>query len=226
MSKQIEVMGVALNDDCVWEMLPVVDTYLNNSEMNFLVAVSMRMLVMAQQDPQIREILQSFDVALPGEVGILAQAGNTNNQLKREIEDNSFFGEFMRMVQKQEKTVYLLGETSMQCSELGIFIKRYYGQTRVVGECALNDWQDVAEVINRINIAAPDVILSVIPSPRQELFIHQQKSMLHAKVWYGLNDTYKLRSGARALRAKASSILHHLNFKQLMANYNKEKQVK
>ncbi|MGN0427249.1 MAG: glycosyltransferase, partial [Agathobacter sp.] len=41
-------------------------------------------------------------------------------------------------------------------------------------------------VVNEINSATPDVIVSLLPSPGQEIFLQENRDKLSAKIWYGL----------------------------------------
>jgi len=43
-------------------------------------------------------------------------------------------------------------------------------------------------IINEINLIAPDVIVSVLPSPAQEHFLADHRGMISAKIWYGFGS--------------------------------------
>ena len=46
------------------------------------------------------------------------------------------------------------------------------------------------EIINEINSLEPDCILSVLPSPKQEEFIKDNKSYINARVWMGCGEVF------------------------------------
>lgn len=221
MGKKLKIMDVQLNMETVHDILPVIDGYLKSNHLNTISAISMRMLMMAQKDKNIKDIINSYDLALPGEIEILQHGNIRENILYREIKENYFFHQFMNLVDREQRTVYLLGETEYQMRELENYILKEHTSVNIVGGGQLSDGKEVAALINEINIMAPDVILSVIPSPNQEWFIRDRRNMIDAKIWYGLNGEYRLNTTSRMLHARAQTFIRKLSFKNIMASYHK-----
>ncbi len=226
LDKKIKIMNVGLNFASVSDLLPVVDTFFQTPELNTICAISMRMIMMAQKEGNINEVLNGYDLALPGEEEILHHGNIKEARLSQEIKENLFFKEFMKRVESGEKKVYLLGDTEYQVNELKNYILKEYPQTFVAGQGFLTGGKDVFALINEINILTPDVILSVIPSPQQEWFVRERKNMLDGKIWYGLNGNYRLNTAVRMVSARMETFVRKLSFKNLMERYHKEQEEK
>ena len=226
MNEKIEVMGVGLNIETYQELSPVLEQYFKDSQLHTICAVSMRMLMMAQKDCSIKETLNRCDLALPGEVEILAQGNVKEAKLVKEIKENLFFKNFIEWLIEQDKKLYLIGETDFQVTELKHYLLKQYPEAAVCGTGALADGKELYALMNEINVLAPDVILSVIPSPNQENFVDDRRSMLDAKVFYGLNGNYRLNSATRMLGAKFRAFVQKLSYKELVARYHKEHEEK
>ena len=222
LNEKLEVMGVGLNMETYKELFPFLEQYFKDSQLHTICAISRRMLMMAQKDQDIKAVLNQYDLALPGEVGILAQANVKEGKIVKEIKENLFFKSFIEWMIETEKRLYLLGETDFQVIDLKNYILKQYPKAMISGVGFLADGKEVFALMNEINVLAPDVILSVIPSPNQEIFVKDRRSMLDAKLFYGMNGNYRLNTATRRIGEKFRSFVHSFSFKELVARYHKE----
>ena len=82
--------------------------------------VSMQMLTESESDPVLKEVISSLDLAVIGEKGILQAAGVDTMQRIRETEENDFSDEFLRRVERNRKSVFIIGETQRGIPETGV----------------------------------------------------------------------------------------------------------
>ncbi|MEG0806079.1 MAG: WecB/TagA/CpsF family glycosyltransferase [Lachnospiraceae bacterium] len=224
MIKKIELLGTEIDNYSVRESMLLVETYLNNNVMNTIESISMKMLVGAGENPKIKEAIESLDLALPGEKDILFAADVTSSQRIKEIADNMFFQEFAKRIIRNRKNVFLLGETHAQVERLQGFLEEFYEKMNIVGEYAMEDCVgDIAGTINEINIVSPDIIFSVVPSPKQEEFLMEQKEKIGAKLWYGLGDNYMQRTGFDRLYDGIHKMARRAVFHSKLTKYKKER---
>ena len=224
MIKKIEILGIQLDNYTVREAMLLVEGYLNNTVMNTIEAVSMEMLVRAKEDELLRESIENLDLAIVDEKEILKAAGVNTTQRIRETVEKQFFKEFMKRTIRNGRTVYLFGETKQQIDELMEFLSEDYDRLKNVGSFALENCSgDYDSVVNEINIASPDIILSVLPTPEQEYFLAENKGKINAKVWYGLGSNYAKAQGVRYIRSLAKKIRHKGMLHSMLSKYNQEK---
>lgn len=225
MIKKIEILGIQLDNYTVWEAMLLVEGYLNNTVMNTIGTISMEMLVRAKEDELLRESIEGLDLTVVDEKEILHAAGVSTAQRIRETVEKQFFKEFMKRTIRNGRTVYLFGETKQQLENLNEFLNEDYGRLKIVGSFALEDCGgDYDGVVNEINIASPDIILSVLPTPEQEYFLMENKEKMNAKVWYGLGSNYARVQGVNYLRSLAKKIRHKGMLRSMLSRYNQEKE--
>jgi N-acetylglucosaminyldiphosphoundecaprenol N-acetyl-beta-D-mannosaminyltransferase len=95
-----------------------------------------------------------------------------------------------------------------------------YEKLQIVGEYSIEEYPDDPDrLINEINSAAPDVVLSVMPTPDQEEFLSQNRSKLLAKLWYGLGDIALLPTEKRGIRWRMRHLIHVGRFKLHVNQY-------
>ena len=217
MVKRIDVMNVELDNYSMREAMTLVETFLNNTVLNTIEEVSLRMIMQAEDDLVVRECIRGLDIAVPGEKEIFAGTDINGGETMH----NHFFYEFAKRAMRNKKTVLLLGKTLEDVEALKTFLEQGYDRLQVIGSCYLDQYADYAGVINEINIQAPDVVLSVIPSPIQEHFLMEEKERLHAKVWYGMNNSYLLHTRSSKMKRMARSIIGKIHFRRLISDFHR-----
>lgn len=201
MIKRVEVLGIQLDNYTVREALGQVEAFLENQVISTVEYISMQMLMDAQEDAVLREVLSALDLSIIGEKQILQAIGISDSQRIREIKENEFLFEFLKRLERNKKAVYLLGETTEQIEAVKEEIISRFPRFLFAGEYALeNCGGDEEAVINNMNATTPDVILSVIRSPLQEHFLAAHKDKISASVWYGIGSFAigGMKSGVRS----------------------------
>ncbi|MFG6384175.1 MAG: WecB/TagA/CpsF family glycosyltransferase [Lachnospiraceae bacterium] len=223
MIKKLEILGIQLDNYTVREAMLQIEGFLNSTIMNIVETISMETLVKSETDEKLRTCIENLDLAIISDKEILKAAGENSPQRMQETVNNEFLKEFMKRASRNNRTVYLLGESREQVEILQKFLNENYGRIQVVGVYALADCTgDYDTVINEINIAEPDVIISIIPTPRQEYFLENKKEKLNAKIWYGLGDNYPSKKGVSEVAGFAKKLIHKSMMHSMLLRYNKK----
>lgn len=223
MIKKIEILGMNIDNYTVREAMLQVEVYLNNAVMNTIENISMEMLVKAQSDEVLKECIEQLDLAIVSEKEILKAAGVSSAQRIRETVENEFAVEFMKRLARNSKTVYLLGNTNIQIEKLQEFLMQEYPKLKISGMYALeNCTGDFDNIINEVNIAEPDVIFSVLPTPQQEYFLKEHAGKFNVKIWYGLGQNYARKRGVSEVAGFAKKLVHKGMLHSMLSRYNKD----
>lgn len=189
MIKKIDILGIQLDNYTVREAIMQVETYLTNNVLNTIESISMQMLMEAEKDSVLKEVMDSLDLAVIGEKEIIQAAEIGTLQRIKETEENDFFFEFFKRVERNKKSIYLLGETEEDIARMKKILGQEFPKLIVAGEYALAQCVGNLEaVINDMNAMTPDVIVSVIPTPAQEHFFWEHKEKMNANIWYGIGN--------------------------------------
>lgn len=196
MVKKIDILGINLDNYTVREAMLRMEVCWNSTIVSTVETISMDTLMKAKSDEVVKDCIENLDLAIICDKEILKAAGIVSSQRTKETAENEFQKEFLRRAARNKRTVYLLGESGEQIGLLQGFLDEKYEKLKIAGMYALSDCGgDYDAVINEINIAAPDVIFSVLPTPQQEYFLKEHKEKLNAKIWYGLGKDYAGRQG-------------------------------
>ena len=223
MIKKLEILGMELDNYTVREAMFQVEGFLATTIMNTVEDVSMEMLVKAQADDWLKECIEGLDLAIISDKEILKAAGEASPQRMRETVERAFMKEFLGRASRNRRTVYLLGDDRAQVEALQYFLHENYNKIKIAGAYALTDCTgDYDAVINEVNIAEPDVILSVIATPYQECFLKDHKEKFNAKIWYGLGEGYAGKKGVLEVTGIAKKLLQKGMMHSMMLRYKKK----
>lgn len=216
-------MGILLDDYTVREALHQIESFSDDNVLRSIESISMQMLMEAEQDEELRNAISSLDLAIVGQKEILEVAGVGTMQRIKETEENDFFYEFLKRLERNHKRLFLLGETEEKNNRIKEKLIEQYPQLSIVGEYALeNCIGDQAAVINEMNAATPDLVLSALPSPTQEHFFWEHKDKINARIWYGVGDVEI--DGRTGVKKMVTSLLHRGRLKSSIEKYEKKKE--
>lgn len=213
-------MGILLDDYTVREALHQIESFSDDNVLRSIESISMQMLMEAEKDEELRNAISSLDLAIVGQKEILEVAGVGTMQRIKETEENDFFYEFLKRLERNHKRLFLLGETEEKNNRIKEKLIEQYPQLSIVGEYALeNCIGDQAAVINEMNAATPDLVLSALPSPTQEHFFWEHKDKINARIWYGVGDVEI--DGRTGVKKMVTSLLHRGRLKSSIEKYEK-----
>ncbi len=184
--------------------------------------VSMDMLLKAGTDPVLKEALEMLDHSIISETGILDVIGDSSIQRHHEVQQDAFYKEIMKRVERNHKTIYLIGKTSEDVERMKELVQEEYSRIQIVGESALLDCiGNVDAIINELNSMTPDMVLSVLPSPEQEHFLVENKDKLSTNLWYGVGVN-KLVGKKRGLAHSIQGLFHKKRLVNSIKNYEEK----
>lgn len=187
MKEIFSVLGVAL------KYLPqesaglMIEEYLNNDVLNTMCVVTRDMLLYAGDHPEYRKALEEMDIHVMGDKDIFTAAGITEEALLKRAGDQEIWNLFINTVAREKKTCFLLAQTEDALEELKKNLENKCPELLFAGTYAADNAEGDPEIIvNEINSLLPDVIISAMAQPEQEMFICEQYKKLGATVWFGL----------------------------------------
>ena len=189
MIKKIDIMGIQLDNYTVREAIRHVETYLSDNVLNTIESISMQMLLEAEQDEAVKEVIDSLDLSIIGEKEILRAADVATMQSVKETAGSDFAVEFFKRIERNKKSLFILGDTDSRIEHAREDLMREFPKLEIVGEYAVeNCVGNLEAVINDMNVMTPDVIMSILPTPMQEHFFLEHRDKMNANIWYGVGS--------------------------------------
>lgn len=182
--RKTEVLGIPLTDYTIRESMKKVDSFFKDGKVSTIAVITMKGLLVAHEDEFIKEWMTKIDLAVPADVEILRAGDIAFHNRIRDVENNVFVTEFFKRLARQKKTVYLLSDNSAKLEKLKKEILSYEEDIRIIGSFSLDSTENGDDyVVNEINMAFADVLISNLESPGRESFLANNHMKLNTAVW-------------------------------------------
>ena len=189
MNEKIQVLGLGIDNLTAKEAVKSVVSYMETEPVSVVEMVTMNTLGKFQQDEMAKELFESFDIALASDKGMLEAVGITDERRLKEVDELLFIKMVMRFLHKNSARVFLLAEDEADVQKLEIYMQEDYSNIQVVDKATLEENGASDDMLlNLLNAAEAECILSALPSPTEEQFIYRNKSLVNAKVWLGFGN--------------------------------------
>lgn len=218
MTKKINIAGIQLDNDTVKESIMRIEQE-DAPTFQTIEEISINMLLMAESDGKLKEVLQSLDYTILADSTILAVVDQKSMQRVHEIDDHDFYYELMKRMEIKHKNIFILGMSKEELEDTKAGILRDFPECNIVGMEALEDCLGTADsIVNKVNAATPDMILSILPTPEQEYFLLEHKGMLNANIWYGIGRK-SLDEKEKGLAAQFRNYANQRKLKHVVSRY-------
>lgn len=221
MTEKIELAGVHFDHVPLAKAMELAVGYLKTDPMSTIETATMQTIAAAGESEEVHQCLERMDLILIGDKGILDLAGVASAEEIREVENREFFYEFVKWAAKNEETFFLISQSADEVAELAEFLQELCERKlRICGQYAFETCQgDEEDVVNEINSASPQVVLSTLSAPEQELFLGRHLGMCNAKVWYGIGPEYDVSSSRRGLKNWVKKLKVQFKVRQQVQSY-------
>ena len=152
MIKSVDFAGIQLDNYTVRETIMNVEKNMSDHGLHTIEEVNMDTLMLAVSDDTVRAALDFVEHTVIAENGILEAVGAGSYQRKHEIEHHDFFYEMMKRIERNHKTVFIIGDVSERTKQVGEYLQRDYSKCEIVGAEALEDCNGATDaMVNEIN---------------------------------------------------------------------------
>ena len=116
--RQMQVLGVELQDYTVREAMRKTDSFLKDTKVSTIAYITARGLMAAEESQELKTFLSNIDLTVAADTDILRAAGIENRNRTKEIENDEFMEEFLKKLVRGKRKVYLLTGTDEQLEAL------------------------------------------------------------------------------------------------------------
>lgn len=189
MVRNIDLAGIQLDNHTVRESIMITERMMSEESFKTIEEIDLETVLLAQQDETLREIIAGLDHTIISDVGILKAVGEVTLQREGEIKNDDYMFEMLKRVERNHKTVFVLGKTTEDIEKCLNFFGEVFPRIEVVGKLALEEGSVGHEaIVNEINSVIPDMLISILPSPEQEFFLKEYRDQMSAHTWYGIGN--------------------------------------
>ena len=192
MNESKEILGLRVDCLSAKEAMMRAMRFMENVPVDTIEILTMDALLSLSGHEARAEKPAAPGLILPGDPEMLDAAGVLDEKKKKEIRNRTFLKMFLKYLQKNRRRVFLLASDEADMDGLTDALERMNRGIVIAGRALAGSAEGGEEnVINEINGTDTECIISVLPSPYQEMFIGENRELLNAKLWLGCGAVMK-----------------------------------
>ena len=194
-NNRIHVLGVGFDDVTIEEAVLRACCIVDGGAKAYAVTPNPEIVWMARRDETLRDAITEAGLVLPDGIGIIMGARILGTPLRGgRVPGIDFASALFEKLSQAGGSVFLLGAKPGVAEEAGRALAAKHPGLRISGS-ADGYFTDDDEVVGRINLAKPDVMLVCLGSPKQEFWMARNIGRLDVKLCAGLGGALDVYAG-------------------------------
>lgn len=212
MRNTVNILGIPVDNVSMGEALDIVKGFLNEDMVHTVYTPNSEIMMAAQRDPELKEILCEADLLVPDGAGVVLASKINGCPLKERVAGFDLTN--LLFVDKSAENIkfFFLGGKPGVAEEA---YKNLLERKININVSGIRDGyfskDEEEEIIRQINNSNADVLLVALGAPKQEKWIHANKKRLKVKICIGVGGTFDVLSG-KAKRAPVFFQKHGLEW--------------
>ncbi|MBN1658604.1 MAG: WecB/TagA/CpsF family glycosyltransferase [Anaerolineae bacterium] len=194
--ESIDILGVRVDCATYDTLLACVDDFVAGGTPHQVVTLNPEMLVAAHDDPAFRQVLNSADLNVADGVGLLLAARLLGHTLPGRVTGSDGIYHLAAHAAQRGYRPFFLGAAPGVAEETARRLVAAYPGLQIAGTFAGSPAPaDEPHILDRIHVAAPDLLLVAYGVPAEEEWIARNRTRLGVPVMIGLGGAFDFVAG-------------------------------
>lgn len=189
-----DVLGVGFDNVTKAEAVERALELIDASEGRYVVTPNPEIVMLAKENPALKEALAGADIVLPDGAGIVKGAAILGRPMKEKVPGIDFACGVMARLAERGGSVYLFG-AKPGVAEAAAETLRTKFPGLVISGTSDGYFSDDGPIIEKIKDAAPDFLLVCLGAPKQELWMAKMSGKLLVGLMVGLGGSLDVFAG-------------------------------
>lgn len=196
----VHLMGVDYSRVTLDEAVSVIMRWVRSGASGkFVAATGFHGLLVAQQDPSFREVLNAADLFCADSITPVLLSRIVGDPLPGRVPGPDLFTSVLAEGDDRGCASFFLGDTDETLRQLRERVKDRYPGHRIAGMCSppfrpLTS-EEEQEIIDQINDSGADILWVALGTPKQDRWIHRNRSKLEVSVAVAVGAAFRFAAG-------------------------------
>ncbi|NJD02564.1 MAG: WecB/TagA/CpsF family glycosyltransferase [Ruminiclostridium sp.] len=224
MRKTIDILGIQVDSIEMQEAMEVINNWLTEKKTHTLYTPNAEILMAAQRDPELKEILNNADMLVADGAGVVLASKILQRPVPEKVSGIDLVKKSFTRLSKGRNPYFLLGSKPGVAEAAAVNIINEYPGVIIAG-CRNGYFTESEEdeIIEQINASGAAILLVALGAPRQEKWIARNKDRLKVKICAGVGGTLDVFAGTAAL---APEFMRRSGFEWLFRLYKEPRRAK
>ncbi len=194
--KSVKILGVRIDRVDMDEAFNKFLALLNRERTAVIYTPNTEMVMMAENDPEFKDVLNSADLIIPDGIGLVYASRIHHLGLTDRVPGIELMDRILKYCHATRRSIYLFGGKPGTADLAGQKILEKYPNIIIKGiENGYFGPEDENRIIDNINEAKPDVLFVALGAPKQEKWIAKHRRTLNAHVSMGVGGSLDVYAG-------------------------------
>ncbi len=194
--KSTEILGFRVHCMNMQEVINRLEYCINTNERCHLVTADASMMVMAQKDLELKNIILHAELVTPDSAGVLWAAKRSGVRLSERVSGVDIVEKFCKLSADKEYRIFFFGASEGVAEKAANRMRSLYPGAQIVGtRSGFYTDDDIPDIIKQIKGSKPDMLCVALGIPKQEKWINCYRNELGVPVLIGIGGTLDVLSG-------------------------------
>jgi N-acetylglucosaminyldiphosphoundecaprenol N-acetyl-beta-D-mannosaminyltransferase len=192
----IKILGVRVDDATYEDLLAQVDAFMASGQPHQIVTINAEMLVAAQGDPALAQLLNAADLVVPDSAGVMLAARLLGRPLRERVTGSDGIFRLAAHCALRGYRPFFLGAAPGVAVLVADRLVAENPSLKAAGCFAGSPRvEDEEEIVARVRLAAPDLLLVAYGVPAEERWIARNRLRLGVPVMIGVGGSFDFVAG-------------------------------
>lgn len=187
-------MGVDVTTLNEQQLMKQIEEDIQQNQKVRIVAINPEKIMMAEQDPSLRQLLNESTYQIPDGIGVSIASKLSGGTVRGRVTGIGMMENLLTLANNKQLKIFMYGATPETVQQAAQNIKERFPNLIVAG--TLDGYvKDTQQIVTAINEAQPHILFVALGSPKQELFIKNNMEQLNVNVFQGVGGSFDVFSG-------------------------------
>ena len=193
---RVAVLDVMIDVVTMEEAVRTVEEFITQKKTHLVVTPNAEIIMMAQEDRQLAEIINNADLVVPDGAGVVWAARHNGDAMPERVAGYDLVQNLLAKASTQKYRIYMLGGAPGVVDKAKEMAEVHYPGVQIVGtRHGFFTKNDEAEIVSNIKSSCPDILLVALGVPRQEKWLTEYMKQLEVPVGIGVGGTFDVMAG-------------------------------
>ena len=194
--KKIEILGVKVDNVDLSEASSRAGEFVERRLPHLIVTPNPEMMVAAQKDSELKNILNSADLKVPDGAGLILASRMIGRSFKERVTGIDLMLKILELAERKGFSIYLLGSRPGVAEAAVEKLKIKYEKLKIVGfHHGYFTTEEEPDLIEKIRDLKPDILFAGLGAGRQEKWLAKYYKILNIPVVMGIGGSLDVIAG-------------------------------
>jgi len=193
---RVAVLDVKIDVVTMEEAVRTVEQFINQPKTHLVVTPNAEIIMMAQTDKHLAQIINNADLVVPDGAGVVWAAHFNGDAMPERVAGYDLVQNLLAKASTKKYRIYMLGGAPGIVEQAKNTAEKRYPGVQIVGtRHGFFTKNDESEIIKNIKSSHPDVLLVALGVPRQEKWLSEFIEEIGVPVGIGVGGTFDVMAG-------------------------------